>query len=83
MIGRFVGFVIGLAVMVLGYALWKPATFAQYVDLAHIDLGPFAAYRTIVCGVIAAVGLVIALAALQRPRRQSFRPATTMFSSND
>ncbi len=83
MFGRFVGLVIGLVVMALGYGLWKPETFARYVDLAHVDLGPFATYRTIVCGVIAAVGLVIALAALQRPRRQSFRPATTMFSSND
>ncbi len=83
MIGRFIGVVIGLALIALGYGLWKPETFAKYVDLAHIDLGPFAAYRTIVCGVIAVLGLVIALAALQRRRRQSFRPATTMFSGSD
>ncbi len=83
MLGRFVGVVVGLAFITLGYGLWKPATFAQYVDLAKVDLGPFAPYRTIVAGMIAVVGLAIALAAVQRRRRQSFRPATTIFSGTD
>jgi len=83
MLGRFVGVVVGLALIGLGYGLWKPAAYAQYVDLANVDLGPFAPYRTIVAGMIAVVGLVIAIAAAQRRRRQSFRPATTMFSGTD
>lgn len=67
MIGRIVGFLAGAAIAATGYGMLKPATFARYVDLSRVSLGPFAEYRTIVCWLIVAAGAVVALAALQRP----------------
>ncbi len=67
MIGRIVGFLAGVAIAATGYGMLKPATFAKYVDLSHLSLGPFAQYRTIVCWLIVAAGLVVAVASLQRP----------------
>ncbi len=81
MIGRVIGLVIGLAIAALGYGLYKPAVFAKYVDLAHVELGPFGQYRDIVAGLVAVVGVVVALASLQRsgrPKRSA--PAVTLFA---
>jgi hypothetical protein len=67
MIGRIVGFVAGAAIAATGYGMLKPAMFARYVDFSRLSLGPFAEYKTIVCWLIVAAGLVVALASLQRP----------------
>lgn len=81
MLGRLLGFVVGLGIAAFGYGLWKPATFAKYVDLSHVPLGPFATYKTVVCGLIIALGLAVALAALQRrSTRKSQLPKVTMLS---
>ncbi len=66
MIGRIVGFLVGAAIAVTGYGMLKPAQFAKYFDFNTVSLGPFAEYKTVVCWLIVALGLVVALAALQR-----------------
>ncbi len=81
MIGRLLGAAAGIAVALFGYGLWKPAAFAKYVDLAHFDLGPFGLYRTLVAGLIMAVGVAVVVAALQRrTTRAKARPVATLFS---
>ncbi len=83
MLGRIVGAVVGLAIAALGYGLWKPATFAAFIDLGRVDIGPFAPHRPLVAGLIIAIGLAVALAAVQRQRRRPYRAPTTLFSGAD
>ena len=81
MIGRLFGLIVGAAVFVLGFGMWKPAIFSKYVDFAHVPLGPFGMYKSIVCGMIMGLGVVIALAALQRKgASKSTRPAAVVFA---
>jgi hypothetical protein len=81
MIGRIVGVIVGAAIAVTGYGMQKPQTFARYFDFAKLPLGPFAEYKTIVCWMIVAVGVVVALAALQRPSGgRKKRVAPVMFA---
>ena len=81
MIGRLFGLIVGAAVFVLGFGMWKPAMFSKYVDFSHVPLGPFAMYKMIVYGMIMGLGVVIALAALQRKgASKSTRPAAVMFA---
>ncbi len=83
MIGRLLGVVVGAAIFALGYGMWKPATFAKYYDLSHVPLGPFAAYSTIVYYMIMILGVVVALASIQRKGRQrAQRPPVTMFADD-
>ena len=67
MIGRIVGVIVGAAIAVTGYGMLKPAPFAKYFDFTKLSLGPFVEYKTLVCWLIVALGVVVALAALQRP----------------
>ena len=67
MIGRIVGFLVGVAIALTGYGLLKPELFARYVDFTRLSLGPFAEYKVVVCWLIVAFGAVVALASLQRP----------------
>lgn len=67
MIGRILGVIVGAAIAVTGYGMLKPAMFAKYFDFTKLSLGPFVEYKTLVCWLIVAVGVVVALAALQRP----------------
>ena len=67
MIGRIVGFLAGAMIATAGYGMLRPAAFAKYVDFTRLSLGPFTEYKTVVCWLIVALGLVVALAALQRP----------------
>ena len=83
MFGRIVGTVVGLVIAAFGYGLWKPAIFADVVDLGRIGIGPFAPHRTLVCGLIIVIGLAVAGAALQRQKRRAYRAPTTLFSGAD
>ena len=89
MIGRLLGLIVGLAIAAVGYGLWKPLEFARYVppkylDLSHFPLGPYEQYKAIVAGMTVALGLVVALAALQRQSRpKRTRPAPTLFMSSE
>ena len=65
--GRIVGVIVGAAIAVTGYGMLKPAPFAKYFDFTKLSLGPFVEYKTLVCWLIVAFGVVVALAALQRP----------------
>ena len=67
MIGRIVGVIVGAAIAVTGYGMLKPQLFSKYFDFTKLSLGPFSQYHTLVCWLIVAVGVVVALAALQRP----------------
>ena len=67
MIGRIIGFVIGLAIAVTGYGMLKPAMFAKYFNFSKLSVGPFGEYKTLVCWMIVALGAAVAVAALQRP----------------
>jgi len=88
MIGRLLGLLAGAAIAALGYGLWKPLEFAKYVDpkyldLAHIELGPFAQYRTLIAFMTIALGAAVALAGVQRrtgPPKEKKRPAATLFT---
>ena len=62
MIGRLLGLLAGAAIAALGYGLWKPVAFAKfvdpkYLDLAHVELGPFAPYKTVLAFMTMALGL--------------------------
>lgn len=89
MIGRLLGLIVGLAIAAVGYGLWKPVEFARYIppkylDLSHFPLGPYEQYKAIVAGMTVALGLVVALAALQRQSRpKRTRPAPTLFMSSE
>jgi hypothetical protein len=67
MFGRIVGLIVGAAIAVTGYGILKPQPFSKYFDFNKLSLGPFAEYKTIVCGLIIVLGVAVALAALQRP----------------
>jgi hypothetical protein len=73
MIGRVVGFLFGVVIAATGFGIWRPATFARYVDFSQVELGDFGQYKAIIAWLIMAVGAAVAVAALQRP---SSRPAT-------
>ncbi len=77
MIGRIVGFVAGAAIAVTGFGMLKPAIFAKYFNFSKLSLGPFSEYHTLVCWMIVVVGLVVALASLQRPAGGSGRKRTS------
>ena len=87
MFGRLLGLLAGAAIAALGYGLWKPVEFARYVepkylDMAQVELGPFAPYKTLIAFMTIAVGAAVALAGVQRrgtPRKQ--RPAAPLFSA--
>ena len=87
MIGRIVGFVAGAAIAVTGFGMLKPAPFAKYVDFAKIPLGPFADHKTVVCWMIVAFGVAVAVAALQRSsgeaKRRKRSPAPVVFAPAD
>ena len=84
MIGRVAGVIIGLALAGLGYGLLNPAPFAHVVDLAHVKLGDFDPYRSLVAIMIIIVGGAVAVAALQRPaQRRRKRTAPTVLSTFD
>lgn len=89
MIGRLIGLIFGLAIAAVGYGMWKPVEFAKYVppkylDLSHVPLGPFAPYNTLVYGLIFILGVVVALASLQRQgRSRSLRPAPTVLMGSE
>ncbi len=87
MIGRIVGFVAGAAIAVTGFGMLKPAPFARYVDFSKIPLGPFGDHKTVVCWMIVAFGVVVAVAALQRSsgeaRRRKRSPAPVVFAPAD
>jgi uncharacterized membrane protein len=88
MIGRLLGLLAGAAIAALGYGLWKPAEFAKYVepkylDLAHVELGPFAPYKTVLAILTIVLGVAVALAGVQRrsgPSKEKKRPAAALFS---
>ena len=87
MIGRIVGFVAGAAIAVTGFGMLKPAPFARYVDFSKIPLGPFGDHKTVVCWMIVAFGVVVALAALQRSSgaaaKRKRSPAPVVFAPAD
>jgi tetratricopeptide (TPR) repeat protein len=72
MFGRVVGVLAGLALVAFAVAVWRPELYAAGFE---IDIGPFGDYRPETSGLIAAVGLVIAIAAVQRPRTPRRRAA--------
>jgi hypothetical protein len=78
MIGRVVGFLFGVAIAATGYGVWRPAEFAKYVDFAKVELGDFGQYRTVLSWLIMAVGVAVALAALQRPSSRPARRKTAL-----
>ena len=84
MIGRIVGFVAGAAIAAAGFGMLKPALFAKYVDFSKIPFGPFADHKTVVCWMIVAFGVVVAIAALQRSSGAAARrkrpPAPVVFA---
>ena len=88
MIGRLLGLLAGAAIAVLGYGLWKPLVFSKYVDpkyldLAHVELGPFAPYKTVLAFMTIVLGVAVALAGVQRrigSPKEKARPAATLFS---
>lgn len=81
MIGRIVGTLVGAATALVGYGMLKPALFVKWFDFGKLSLGPFDAYRTIVCGLIVAFGAVVVLASLQRPTGvRKKRPAPIAFA---
>lgn len=88
MIGRLLGLLAGAAIAALGYGLWKPVEFAKYVapkylDLAHVNFGPFAEYKTLLAFMTIALGVAVALAGVQRKvgsGKDKPRPAATMFA---
>jgi hypothetical protein len=87
MIGRLVGLVIGLAIAAAGFGLYKPLLAAKYetfIDFARLSLGPFDMYRTVISFLIMAIGVVVAVAALQRETsRKSTRPVLTMLDGEE
>ena len=84
MIGRVVGVIVGLALAGFGFGLLYPAPFAHIIDLAHVRLGGFDPYRSVVAGMIILVGAAVAIAALQRPaERRRKRAAPVVLSSFD
>ena len=87
MFGRLVGLVIGLAIAATGFGLYKPLVAAKYetfVDFTRLPLGPFDQYRTIVAFLVMALGIVVALASLQRETsRKSTRPVLTMLGGDE
>jgi tetratricopeptide (TPR) repeat protein len=80
MYGRVVGVLAGLALVALAVAVWRPELYASGFE---IDIGPFAAYRPETSGLIAAVGLVIAIAALRRPRATPAKKVAPPTSPDD
>jgi len=81
MIGRIIGTLAGVAMAITGYGMLKPAVFARYFDFSKLSLGPFGEYKALVCWMIVAIGGVVVLAALQRPRGVGRRkPAPVSFS---
>lgn len=87
MFGRIGGLLIGLIILATGFGLWKPAVAARYehvIDFARLPLADFGAYRAIVAFLIMAVGLVVALASLQRETsRKSSRPVPILFEGEE
>ena len=87
MFGRLVGLVIGLAIAAAGFGLYKPQIAAKYetfVNFAKVPLGPFDQYHTIIAFLIMALGVVVALASLQRETsRKSTRPVLTMLDGDE
>jgi hypothetical protein len=87
MFGRLVGLAVGLVILASGFGLWKPHVAAKYehfVDFAKVPLSDFDQYRTIVAFLIMALGVVVALAALQREdSRKSSRPAVTILMGEE
>ncbi len=89
MIGRLIGLIVGLAIAAFGYGLWKPVEFAKYVPTKYVNpatfpLGPFAEYKLIVIILTIALGIVVALASLQRQgRSKSSKPAVTLFTGSE
>lgn len=88
MIGRILGLAIGLLVLASGFGLWKPAVAARYqhvVDFAGLPLAGFDQYRGLVSWLVMALGLAIALAALQREpdRPRSGRIGVTLLSGEE
>ena len=61
--GRLIGVLFGLVLVGEAYLLWRPEAV---LALPSLDLGPFAAYRTVVAGLAAAFGVVVMGAATQR-----------------
>ena len=82
MFGRLAGLVAGLLILAAGFALLKPdyaARWEHVVDFARLPLAGFEQYRSLAAMLIMAVGLVIALAALQRePARKKTRLHATV-----
>ena len=70
MLGRVVGVLAGLILIAFGAALWRPDLVPHGVVLG---VGPFAPYKSEVSGLMAAVGAVVAIAAMQRPRASRAR----------
>ena len=65
MLGRVVGVLAGLIFIAVGVGLWRPDLVPHGVVLG---VGPFSPYKSEVSGLMAAVGAIIAIAAMQRPR---------------
>jgi hypothetical protein len=84
MIGRLAGLVSGLLILAAGFGLLKPhyaARWEHVVDFARLPLAGFDQYRSLVAMLIMAIGLVVALAALQRePARKKTKLHVTVLS---
>ena len=82
MLGRFIGFLAGLALLGESYALWKPQSVGAF---SPPDLGPFTPYQPLVAGLAAAIGLAVIIASMLRApgegkaKRQA--PAAVDFAS--
>jgi len=70
MLGRVVGVLAGLILIAVGVGLWRPDLAPHGIALG---VGPFSPYKSEVSGLMAAVGAVIAIAAMQRPRASRAR----------
>jgi hypothetical protein len=70
MLGRVIGVLAGLVFIAIGVGLWRPELVPHGVVLG---VGPFEPYKSAVSGLMAAVGAVVAIAALQRPRASRAR----------
>ena len=83
MLGRFIGFVAGLALLAESYALWKPQSVGAFTPP---DLGPFTPYQPLVAGLAAAIGLAVIIASLLRApgegKAKRRAPAAVDFASD-
>ena len=70
MLGRVVGVVAGLILIAVGVGLWRPDLVPHGITLS---VGPFSPYKSEMSGLLAAVGAVVAIAAMQRPRTSRAR----------